>query len=92
MRLRRDHSSDITDNSLTHRNCLIKQPGEEDPDEGVRDLSELALKKLDVDHDGKISFRDYEMAVKEEPLLLEAFGQCLPTDENCMAFLATLQS
>jgi len=56
----------------------------------VKDLSELALKKLDVDHDGKISFRDYEMAIKEEPLLLEAFGQCLPTEENCAGFLATL--
>lgn len=77
--------------SCTYRNCLIKQPGEEDPDEGVKDLSEMALKKLDVDHDGKISFRDYEMAVKEEPLLLEAFGQCLPTDESCATFLATLQ-
>ncbi|KAG5306830.1 EFCB1 protein, partial [Acromyrmex insinuator] len=69
------------------KNCLIKQPGEEDPDEGVKDLSELALKKLDVDHDGKISFRDYETAVIEEPLLLEAFGQCLPTDESCADFL-----
>ncbi|XP_018059100.1 PREDICTED: uncharacterized protein LOC108694247 [Atta colombica] len=74
------------------KNCLIKQPGEEDPDEGVKDLSELALKKFDVDHDGKISFRDYETAVIEEPLLLEAFGQCLPTDESCADFLVTLQS
>ncbi|KAG7189358.1 hypothetical protein KM043_017008 [Ampulex compressa] len=57
------------------KNCLLKQPGEEDPDEGVRDLSELALKKLDVDRDGKISFADYRSAVKEEPLLLEAFGR-----------------
>lgn len=73
------------------RNCLIKQPGEEDPDEGVRDLSELALKKLDVDHDGKVSFQDYEAAIKQEPLLLEAFGQCLPTEESCQAFLTTLQ-
>ncbi|XP_077272672.1 calaxin-like [Temnothorax americanus] len=73
------------------KNCLIKQPGEEDPDEGVKDLSELALKKLDVDHDGKISFRDYETAIKEEPLLLEAFGQCLPTEETCAGFLETLQ-
>jgi len=58
----------------------------------VKDLSELALKKFDVDHDGKISFRDYETAVIEEPLLLEAFGQCLPTDESCGDFLVTLQS
>ncbi|XP_011304037.1 EF-hand calcium-binding domain-containing protein 1 [Fopius arisanus] len=73
------------------KNCLIKQPGEEDPDEGVRDLSELALKKLDVDHDGKVAFTDYEAAIKDEPLLLEAFGQCLPTEESCNAFLITLQ-
>ncbi|XP_046412761.1 EF-hand calcium-binding domain-containing protein 1 [Neodiprion virginianus] len=73
------------------KNCLIKQPSEEDPDEGVRDLSELALRKLDVDRDGKVSFQDYETAIKEEPLLLEAFGQCLPTEENCVSFLSTLQ-
>ena len=57
----------------------------------MRDLSELALKKLDVDHDGKISFEDYEATIKEEPLLLEAFGQCLPTTENITAFLMTLR-
>ncbi|XP_043589576.1 EF-hand calcium-binding domain-containing protein 1-like isoform X1 [Bombus pyrosoma] len=74
------------------KNCLIKQPGEEDPDEAVKDLSELALKKLDVDRDGKISFQDYKVAVTEEPLLLEAFGQCLSTDENCAAILASLRS
>lgn len=73
------------------RNCLIKQPGEEDPDEGVRDLSELALKKLDIDHDGKVSFQDWKAAIIDEPLLLEAFGQCLPTEETCNAFLLTLQ-
>ncbi|CAK9811319.1 clxn [Anthophora quadrimaculata] len=72
------------------KNCLMKQPGEEDPDEAVKDLSELALKKLDVDRNGKISFQDYKVAVLEEPLLLEAFGQCLPTDENCAAILTTL--
>ncbi|XP_015436128.1 PREDICTED: EF-hand calcium-binding domain-containing protein 1 [Dufourea novaeangliae] len=76
---------------LLFKNCLMKQPGEEDPDEAVRDLSELALKKLDVDRDGKISFQDYKVAVTEEPLLLEAFGQCLATEENCARILATLQ-
>ncbi|CAD1478452.1 unnamed protein product, partial [Heterotrigona itama] len=74
------------------KNCLMKQPGEEDPDEAVKDLSELTLKKLDVDRDGKISFQDYKVAVTEEPLLLEAFGQCLSTDENCAAILASLRS
>ncbi|XP_012272406.1 EF-hand calcium-binding domain-containing protein 1 [Orussus abietinus] len=74
------------------KDCLIKQPGDEDPEEGVRDLSEMVLKKLDVDRDGKVSFRDYETAIKKEPLLLEAFGTCLPTQENCTAFLTTLQT
>lgn len=32
----------------------------------------------DHDHDGKLSFADYEQAVREETLLLEAFGPCLP--------------
>lgn len=32
----------------------------------------------DHDHDGKLSFSDYEQAVREETLLLEAFGPCLP--------------
>ncbi|XP_076284120.1 calaxin-like [Lasioglossum baleicum] len=73
------------------KKCLMKQPGEEDPDEAVKDLSELVLKKLDVDRDGKISFQDYKLAVMEEPLLLEAFGQCLATDENCSRIIDTLQ-
>ena len=32
----------------------------------------------DPDHDGRLSFIDFETAVKEENLLLEAFGTCLP--------------
>lgn len=70
----------------------MKQPGEEDPEEGVRDLSEMTLKKLDADHDGKVSFLDYEATVREEPLLLEAFGQVLPTPESVSAFLLTLKT
>ncbi|KAJ9592266.1 hypothetical protein L9F63_001162 [Diploptera punctata] len=72
------------------KNSLMKQPGDDDPDEGVKDLVELVLRKLDIDRDGKISFRDFQTAVQEEPLLLEAFGQCLPADGACQTFLATL--
>lgn len=32
----------------------------------------------DRDHDGRLSFSDFEQSVKEENLLLEAFGTCLP--------------
>lgn len=74
-----------------NRNSLVKSPQDEDPDEGVRDLVELALRKMDYDRDGKISFQDFKSSVTEEPLLLEAFGQCLPADTACQTFLSTLQ-
>ncbi|NXN28367.1 EFCB1 protein, partial [Nycticryphes semicollaris] len=67
------------------KNSLLKQPSEEDPDEGIKDLVDIALKKMaipfllqDCDHDGKLSFTDFEKAVRAENLLLEAFGPCLP--------------
>ncbi|NXS48909.1 EFCB1 protein, partial [Balaeniceps rex] len=70
------------------KNSLLKQPSEEDPDEGIKDLVDIALKKMastyslrylsDYDHDGKLSFTDFKKAVRDENLLLEAFGPCLP--------------
>lgn len=71
------------------KNSLTKQPTEEDPDEGVKDLVEMTLKKMDFDHDSRLSFEDYKQAVLEEPLLLEAFGACLPDDKAVEAFLLT---
>uniref|UniRef100_UPI00398E5914 calaxin n=1 Tax=Pristiophorus japonicus TaxID=55135 RepID=UPI00398E5914 len=68
------------------KSSLIKQPTEEDPDEGVKDLVEIALKKMDYDHDNKVSYTDFEKAVKDENLLLEAFGPCLPDTKNALAF------
>lgn len=32
----------------------------------------------DYDHDGKVSYSDFEKTVIDENLLLEAFGNCLP--------------
>ncbi|XP_023268037.1 EF-hand calcium-binding domain-containing protein 1 isoform X3 [Seriola lalandi dorsalis] len=78
------------------KNSLIRQPTEEDPDEGIKDLVEITLKKMDHDHDGRLSFGDFEKAVREENLLLEAFGTCLPdttvipnyrVDEKCNTFI-----
>ncbi|PKU40976.1 ef-hand calcium-binding domain-containing protein 1 [Limosa lapponica baueri] len=68
------------------KNSLLKQPSEEDPDEGIKDLVDIALKKMDYDHDGKLSFMDFEKAVRDETLLLEAFGPCLPDLKSSMAF------
>ncbi|NXM13944.1 EFCB1 protein, partial [Ploceus nigricollis] len=72
------------------KHSLLIQPADEEPDEGVKDLVEIALKKMastylfipfllqDYDRDGKLSFTDFEKAVRDENLLLEAFGPCLP--------------
>ncbi|NXD92859.1 EFCB1 protein, partial [Chaetorhynchus papuensis] len=60
------------------KNSLLIQSADEEPDEGIKDLVEIALKKMDHDHDGKLSFTDFEKAVRDENLLLEAFGPCLP--------------
>ncbi|XP_068013113.1 calaxin [Melanerpes formicivorus] len=68
------------------KNSLLKQPLEEDPDEGIKELVDTALKKMDYDHDGKLSFVDFEKAVRNENLLLEAFGPCLPDIKSIMAF------
>ncbi|KAM6900014.1 calaxin [Xenentodon cancila] len=60
------------------KDCLMRQSTDEDPDEGIRDLVEITLKKMDHDRDGSVSFKDFKKAVREENLLLEAFGPCLP--------------
>eukprot|EP01137_Pigoraptor_chileana_P035838 Opistho-2@30495 len=69
--------------------CLIKQSSDEDPDEGIKDLVDLILKKMDHDRDGRVSFADYRETVQAEPLLLEAFGTCLPAQKRRNAFLAS---
>ncbi|XP_005089638.1 EF-hand calcium-binding domain-containing protein 1 [Aplysia californica] len=64
------------------KSSLVKAPTEEDPDELVKELVEIVMKKLDNDHDGRVSLPDFRAAVAEEKLLLEALGKCLP-DEKC---------
>ncbi|KAM4597606.1 calaxin-like [Polymixia lowei] len=68
------------------KNSLIREPTEEDPDEGVKDLVEITLKKMDHDHDSRLSYADFEKAVREENLLLEAFGPCLPDAKSILVF------
>ncbi|XP_074041630.1 calaxin [Leptinotarsa decemlineata] len=74
------------------RNCLIKHPQEEDPDESVKDLVDIVMRKIDKNKDGKISLEDFQKTVGEEPLLIEAFGKCLPSEESKITFLTTLTS
>uniref|UniRef100_I3N2B6 EF-hand calcium-binding domain-containing protein 1-like n=1 Tax=Ictidomys tridecemlineatus TaxID=43179 RepID=I3N2B6_ICTTR len=70
------------------KNSLYQQSSEEENYEGVKELVEIALKKMDYDNDGKVSFADFEKAVREDRLLLEVFGPCLPTAQNCLHFEA----
>uniref|UniRef100_A0A8D1A760 EF-hand domain-containing protein n=2 Tax=Sus scrofa TaxID=9823 RepID=A0A8D1A760_PIG len=60
------------------KNSLHQQSPEEETDEGITELVDITLKKMDYDNDGKLSFEDFEKAVKEDRLLLEVFGPCLP--------------
>ncbi|XP_048195981.1 EF-hand calcium-binding domain-containing protein 1-like [Perognathus longimembris pacificus] len=70
------------------KNSLYQQSPEEETDEGISELVDLTLKKMDYDNDGKISFEDFETAVRKDTLLLEVFGPCLPEAKNCLHFEA----
>jgi hypothetical protein len=67
------------------KNCLVK--GAEEDEDGVKDLVDLVLKKLDEDRDGRVSEADWKSAISKELLLLEAFGQCLPTSQVWIGLL-----
>ncbi|XP_070566458.1 calaxin-like [Ptychodera flava] len=71
------------------KTSMVKQSTEEDPDEGIKDLVEITLKKMDFDHDSRLSYNDFKKATEEEPLLLEAFGPCLPDAKSRWAYLLT---
>ena len=47
----------------------------------------MTLKKMDIDKDGRICQDDFEQTIKEEPLLLEAFGPCLPKEKSLDNFM-----
>ena len=61
------------------KSCMVKMGrSEEEGDEGVKDLIDMTLRKMDMDRDGRISFTDFQKTVTREPLMMEAFGPCLP--------------
>ena len=72
------------------KNCIVKNKGdkEDEGDEGVKDLIDMTIRKMDHDHDGKISFSDFSATVDKEPLLMEAFGNCLPSNRAGVEFIA----
>ena len=50
----------------------------------------MTLKKMDIDKDGRICHEDFEETVLTEPLLLEAFGPCLPKEKALDNFMKTV--
>ncbi|KAL2750841.1 calaxin-like [Vespula maculifrons] len=83
-RLKKEHIFPIM------RGCLIAHLPDEDPDDGVKDLIELIIKKLDIDRDGYVSENDFRTAVKERgEFLLECMGPVFPSREARHTFLTT---
>ena len=93
---------------LLLKDCMYKnsrETNEEDGDDGVKDLIEMTMRKMDQDRDGRVSYSDFMETVQEvrtenafdemktvlkEPLLMEAFGNCLPTNKTGKSFLAKI--
>lgn len=59
------------------QHCLVK--GADEDEDGVKDIVDFLMKKFDEDRDGRVSEQDYNTAVLRDTLLLEVFGQCLPS-------------
>ena len=47
----------------------------------------MTLRKMDVDKDGRVSIHDWKETIHSEPLMLEAFGPCLPNKKAGELFL-----
>ena len=52
-----------------------------------QDLIDMTLKKMDRDKDGRVSYTDFEETVQHEPLMMEAFGPCLPNSRVGFEFM-----
>ncbi|EGD74005.1 hypothetical protein PTSG_05703 [Salpingoeca rosetta] len=74
------------------KNTMVKIQNEEERDEGIKELVDLVLKKMDVDHDGKLSLQDYRESVMKDPLLLEALGDCLPNEGSVRTFMQVVMN
>eukprot|EP00056_Hartaetosiga_gracilis_P007429 m.108224 g.108224 ORF g.108224 m.108224 type:complete len:202 (-) comp12703_c2_seq1:580-1185(-) len=74
------------------KHTMVKIQNEEERDEGIKDLVELVMKKMDVDHDGKLSLADYTESVTKDPLLMEALGPCLPDEKHASEFMRVVMS
>ena len=47
----------------------------------------MTIRKMDHDRDGLVSYSDFSETVLKDPLLMEAFGTCLPTSRAGNVFV-----
>ena len=47
----------------------------------------MTIRKMDYDKDGRVSYSDFVSTVHKEPLMMEAFGTCLPTSKAVSVFV-----
>ena len=85
-----DRPIDSTEKTSSASNDAGLGGHEDDPDEGARDLSDIALSLMDSDADGRISLDDFLTAVHNDELMLEILGPCLPTPSRSAAVLAAI--
>lgn len=70
------------------RKSMFKKHAE-DVAEAVMDFVDMIIRKMDLDIDGAISFKEYREAVLQQPALLQCFGQCLPDRASIHTYLST---
>jgi hypothetical protein len=58
----------------------------------LKDLIDMTLRKLDIDKDGKVSLADWSSTVRKEPLMMEAFGPCLPSKRAIDIFMKKIEA
>lgn len=73
------------------KSSVMKQAGDEDPDESIKELVEITLKKMDKDHDNRLGDNDFSASVREDPLLLSCFGQVFANARRKADFEGTLE-
>ncbi|XP_069111089.1 calaxin-like [Argopecten irradians] len=73
------------------KTSLSRTSTDEDQDESIKELVEITLKKMDADHDGRVSFDDYKKGIEEDILMLEFLGPCLPEAKRCQCFLEEIE-
>lgn len=72
-------------------NCMPGLAPGSDRDESIKDIVTLSFTLFSPETPGEISFQDYKRCVKNEPLWLEAFGQCFPESTMIISFLEQLK-